>query len=118
MSVTMRPFSSRQEDVDGDCANRALALQAEYLPLEFLRWEVREHESNVACNVRSAGEGDRGITEPGNCDFSVRKIKSENPLVDRDTSAASGTVEQAKAKRDLRAEKDVREWPSVQDCVR
>ena len=80
-----KTLSFWQEDEDVDCANRTLTLQAEHLPFEFFRWQVREHESNIARDIRSAGKRDWSITEPRNGDLSVREIESENPSVDRDT---------------------------------
>ena len=73
-------LSSRQENENVDCANRALALQAEHLPFEFLRRQLREYESDVACNVRSAGKRDQSIAKPRNGDPSVGEIEPENPM--------------------------------------
>jgi len=73
--------------------NRTLTLQAEHLPFEFFRWQVREYEPDVACDVRSAGKGDRGITEPGDGNLPIRKIKSENPW-SRETRVSIPTCEQ------------------------
>ena len=69
-----------------DCA---LALYAENLPLEFLLWQVREHEPDVAREVRSAGEADWGIPKSGNGNLSVRKVEPEKPSGEKKVTRVS-----------------------------
>ena len=60
-----------------DCTDRTLALQQGRLPFQFLRCQVREYESDVACNIRSTGEGDRDIAGSTDGNLSVCQIESE-----------------------------------------
>ena len=55
-----------------DCTDRTLALLPQRLLSEFPGWQIREYESDIACNIRSIG-----IAECRNGSLSVRQIESE-----------------------------------------
>jgi len=91
-------FSYQQGDENGDCTDRTLALQAEYLPFELFRWEVREYEPDESCNIRSSGKTDRGIATSKNSSLFVRKIESEPPLADRNTRQRLKSTNESKVR--------------------
>lgn len=102
-----------------DCA---LALYAENLPLEFLLWQVREHEPDVAREVRSAGEADWGIPKSGNGNLSVRKVEPEKPSGEKKKKGNTRKrptqhKSQAGANEYSRAEEHIRTRAGVEDCV-